>query len=50
MTAAQITRGLADQRVHVRSGAAWDDAQHVRVTVRDAAATDRLVAALKTLY
>jgi histidinol-phosphate/aromatic aminotransferase/cobyric acid decarboxylase-like protein len=49
MTAAQITRGLAEQRVHVASGAEWDDEHHVRITLRDAAATDRLIAALATL-
>lgn len=49
MTAAQITHGLAGQRIHVTSGAEWGDEEHVRVTLRDRAATDRLLAALVAL-
>jgi histidinol-phosphate aminotransferase len=49
MTAAQLTHGLAGQRIHVASGAAWGDDDHVRVTLRDQPATDRLVAALRVL-
>ncbi|MEA2126044.1 MAG: histidinol-phosphate aminotransferase, partial [Solirubrobacteraceae bacterium] len=49
MTAAQITHGLAGQRIHVEPGAAWDDDDHVRVTLRDRAATERLAAALRIL-
>jgi histidinol-phosphate/aromatic aminotransferase/cobyric acid decarboxylase-like protein len=49
MTAAQITHGLAGQRIHVTSGAEWGDEEHVRVVLRDRPATDRLVAALKVL-
>ncbi|MGI8622103.1 MAG: aminotransferase class I/II-fold pyridoxal phosphate-dependent enzyme, partial [Solirubrobacteraceae bacterium] len=49
MTAAQIAHGLAGQRVHVASGAAWGDDEHVRVTLRDRAATNRLAAALRLL-
>ena len=49
MTAAQITHGLAGQRIHVTSGAAWDDEEHVRITLRDERATQRLVAALAAL-
>jgi histidinol-phosphate aminotransferase len=49
MSAASITDGLAKQRVLVASGAAWDDADHVRVTLRDRAASERLAAALQAL-
>ncbi len=49
MTAAQITHGLAEERVHVASGSSWGDEDHVRVTLRDRAATDRLAAALRRL-
>ncbi len=49
MTAAQITHGLAGQRVHVASGAGWGDEEHVRVTLRERGATDRLVSALRAL-
>lgn len=49
MTAAQIVHGLAGQRIHVAPGAAWGDDDHVRVTLRDRAATERLVSALAAL-
>ncbi len=49
MTAAQIAHGLAGQRIHVTSGAEWDDEEHVRVTLRDRPATERLLAALRVL-
>jgi histidinol-phosphate aminotransferase len=49
MTAPQIVHGLAAQRVHVEPGASWGDEDHVRITLRDARATDRLVAALKAI-
>lgn len=49
MTAAQITHALAEQKVHVASGAQWGDDDHVRVTLRDQRATERLVAALRIL-
>ena len=49
MTAAQITHGLGEQRIHVASGALWGDDDHVRVTLRDPRSTDRLVAALQVL-
>jgi len=49
MTASQITHGLSEQRVHVASGAAWGDDDHVRVTLRERSATDRLAAALHVL-
>ena len=49
MTAAQIAHGLAEQRVFVASGAQWGDDDHVRVTLRDQRATERLVAALRVL-
>jgi histidinol-phosphate/aromatic aminotransferase/cobyric acid decarboxylase-like protein len=46
---AAIASGLAAQRVYVTPGAAWGDERHVRVTLRDAAATDRLSASLREL-
>lgn len=49
MTAAHITHGLAEQRIAVASGAQWGDDDHVRVTLRDRRATERLVAALRIL-
>jgi histidinol-phosphate aminotransferase len=44
-----IARRLAGQRIFVAPGQAWGDDRHVRVTLRDGAATDRLVAALLEL-
>jgi histidinol-phosphate aminotransferase len=43
---ATLARRLAGQRVFVTPGHAWGDERHVRVALRDGAATDRLVAAL----
>ena len=43
---ASIARRLAGQRIYVTPGAAWGDERHVRVALRDSAATDRLAAAL----
>jgi histidinol-phosphate/aromatic aminotransferase/cobyric acid decarboxylase-like protein len=40
---------LASRRIFVTPGTAWGDDRHVRVTLRDGAATDRLVAALDEL-
>ena len=44
--AAALTHALAGQGILVAPGGAWGDDQHVRVTLRDRAATDRLLAAL----
>lgn len=44
-----IARGLAAQRIFVAPGTAWGDDRHVRVALRDGAATDRLAAALSDL-
>jgi histidinol-phosphate/aromatic aminotransferase/cobyric acid decarboxylase-like protein len=44
-----ISRHLAAHRVFVTPGQAWGDDRHVRLTLRDGAATDRLVAALLEL-
>ena len=44
-----ISRHLAAQRIFVAPGQAWGDERHVRVSLRDGAATDRLVAALLEL-
>ena len=46
---AAIARHLAAQRIYVTPGTAWGDDRHVRVTLRDGAATDRLIAALASL-
>ena len=46
---AAITSGLAAQRIYVTPGSAWGDERHVRVALRDGAATDRLSAALAAL-
>ncbi len=44
-----ISRHLAGRRIFVAPGQAWGDERHVRVTLRDAPATDRLTAALLDL-
>jgi histidinol-phosphate aminotransferase len=44
-----LAEHLATRRIYVAPGGAWGDARHVRVTLRDAAATDRLAAALHEL-
>jgi histidinol-phosphate/aromatic aminotransferase/cobyric acid decarboxylase-like protein len=44
-----VAEHLAAHRVYVAPGTAWGDDHHVRVTLRDAAATDRLAAALREL-
>jgi histidinol-phosphate aminotransferase len=46
---AAIAAGLAAQRIYVTPGSAWGDERHVRVTLRDGAATDRLSGALREL-
>jgi len=46
---AAIAAGLAAQRIYVTPGGAWGDNRHVRVALRDGAATDRLSAALSDL-
>jgi histidinol-phosphate aminotransferase len=46
---ATIARGLAAQRIYVAPGTAWGDDRHVRVALRDGAATNRLSAALSDL-
>jgi histidinol-phosphate aminotransferase len=44
-----ISRHLAARRIFVTPGQAWGDDRHVRVTLRDGAATDRLADALLEL-
>jgi histidinol-phosphate aminotransferase len=44
---AALTRRLAAQRIYVAPGAGWGDERHVRIALRDAAATDRLLAVLQ---
>jgi histidinol-phosphate aminotransferase len=46
---AAIASALAAQRIYVTPGSAWGDDRHVRVALRDGAATDRLSAALADL-
>ena len=42
----RLAEELAARRIFVAPGSAWGDDAHVRVTLRDAAATDRLLEAL----
>jgi histidinol-phosphate/aromatic aminotransferase/cobyric acid decarboxylase-like protein len=42
-----LAERLGSRRIFVAPGAAWDDDRHVRATLRDAATTDRLAAALR---
>jgi histidinol-phosphate aminotransferase len=44
---AALARRLAAQRIYVTPGTAWGDERHVRIALRDAAATDRLLAVLQ---
>jgi histidinol-phosphate/aromatic aminotransferase/cobyric acid decarboxylase-like protein len=44
-----VAEELAARRIYVAPGSAWGDERHVRVTLGDAAATDRLLAALRDL-
>ena len=44
-----LAEALASQRVFVAPGTAWGDDAHVRVTLRDAASTDRLIEALRVV-
>jgi histidinol-phosphate/aromatic aminotransferase/cobyric acid decarboxylase-like protein len=46
---AAIASHLAGQRIYVTPGSAWGDDRHVRIALRDGAATDRLIAALAEL-
>jgi histidinol-phosphate/aromatic aminotransferase/cobyric acid decarboxylase-like protein len=43
---ASIVRRLAASRIYVTPGAQWGDERHVRIALRDGAATDRLAGAL----
>lgn len=45
----EIAEHLSVRRIKVASGEQWGDERHVRVTLRDVTATDRLVAALREL-
>ena len=45
----EIAEHLGLRRIKVAAGEQWGDERHVRVTLRDAAATDRLIAALREL-
>jgi histidinol-phosphate aminotransferase len=44
-----VAEELAARRIYVAPGTAWGDERHVRVTLSDDAATDRLIAALRDL-
>ena len=46
---AEIARHLAGRRIYVTPGTAWGDDLHVRIALRDGAATDRLASALREL-
>jgi histidinol-phosphate aminotransferase len=45
----EIAEHLGLRRIKVAAGEQWGDERHVRVTLRDAEATDRLIAALREL-
>jgi histidinol-phosphate/aromatic aminotransferase/cobyric acid decarboxylase-like protein len=47
--AADIVAALSRRAVLVASGAAWGDERHVRLALRDEAATVRVLAALRDL-
>jgi histidinol-phosphate aminotransferase len=44
-----VAEELATRRIYVAPGAAWGDERHVRVTLSDAAATNRVLVALREL-
>ena len=44
-----IAAHLRIRRIAVAPGERWGDDRHVRITLRDSAATDRLIAALREL-
>ena len=46
---APVAEALAARRIYVAPGTAWGDEEHVRVTLSDAAATERLLEALRSL-
>jgi histidinol-phosphate aminotransferase len=46
---ADVARHLAGSRIYVTPGTAWGDDAHVRVALRDGAATDRLADTLREL-
>jgi histidinol-phosphate/aromatic aminotransferase/cobyric acid decarboxylase-like protein len=46
---AELVEHLGVRRIRVAPGEQWGDERHVRVTLRDPAATDRLAAALREL-
>jgi histidinol-phosphate/aromatic aminotransferase/cobyric acid decarboxylase-like protein len=46
---AEIADHLGLRRIKVARGERWGDERHVRITLRDSAATERLVAALREL-
>jgi histidinol-phosphate aminotransferase len=45
----EIAQHLGLRRIKVAAGEPWGDERHVRITLRDTAATDRLIAALREL-
>ncbi len=46
-TGPALAEALAARRIFVAPGTAWGDERHVRITLRDAAATARLAGALR---
>ena len=45
----ELVEHLGLRRIKVAAGEQWGDERHVRITLRDSAATDRLIAALREL-
>ena len=45
----ELVEHLGLRRIKVAAGEQWGDERHVRITLRDATATDRLIAALREL-
>jgi len=49
LTGPDLAHDLAEQRIAVAPGTQWGDEEHVRVTLRDRAATERLASALRSI-
>jgi histidinol-phosphate/aromatic aminotransferase/cobyric acid decarboxylase-like protein len=44
-----LVHALAEQRIAVAPGSEWGDGRHIRVTLRDRAATERLASGLLSI-